>query len=66
MYSNIIHAFYKKDSGQGMTEYGAMLAFIAALIATTLSIGHGPLGSAIKNAFSVMASNLTQLAAYAS
>ena len=62
MFSNFIHAFFEEDSGQGITEYGAVLAFIALLIATTLAIGHSAFATAVKNSFSMTANTLAQLA----
>ena len=32
-----------EDSGQGITEYGAFIAFIALLTATVFSVTHGSL-----------------------
>jgi Flp pilus assembly pilin Flp len=59
--SHLLKKFIKNESGQGITEYGAVLAFVAFLIAGILATGQGTLGSAVKNAFSATANSLTQL-----
>jgi len=66
MFSYFIHTFFDEDSGQGITEYGAVLAFVAFLVAATLAVGHSIFATAIKNSFSTTANTLTQLATNAS
>lgn len=61
-----IKTFFANEYGQGITEYGAVLAFVAFLIAGILSVGNSSLGLAIKNCFSATANSLSQLAANAS
>ena len=34
--------FNSEESGQGITEYGAMMAFVALLIAMLFMVGHWP------------------------
>ncbi len=50
--------FVNDESGQGITEYGAMLAFVAVLVALVFSMTSGGLSNAISNAFSTMISSL--------
>lgn len=49
------------ESGQGITEYGAILAFVALLVAVVFSAGQGTLKNAISSAFSAVASQLNGL-----
>jgi Flp pilus assembly pilin Flp len=54
---------YKKRfaRGQGITEYGAMIAFVAILVALVFSVTHGKLDCALSAAFSSTASQLNNL-----
>jgi len=56
--------FFTKEEGQGITEYGAILAF-AILVAVVFSITQGALSSAISKAFSAVVSQLNKLSAAA-
>lgn len=55
-----LHFVFVDESGQGLTEYGAILAFVALVIAACLAAGKGGLGQAIKNSFLTTASVLNQ------
>jgi Flp pilus assembly pilin Flp len=66
MLTKLFYVFSKEESGQGITEYGAVLAFVAFLMAATLTAGQGTLGLAVKNAFSATGNVLTQIANNAS
>jgi len=57
----MISRFIKDESGQGITEYGAILAFVAILVAVVFGITKGALASAISNAFSAVVSQLNAL-----
>ncbi len=57
--------FIADESGQGITEYGAILAFVAILVAVVFSITQGALSSAISKAFSAVVSQLNALSAAA-
>ncbi len=59
--SNTIKRFFIEESGQGITEYGAVLAFVALLVALVFSITRGALMSAISAAFSSVVSQLNNL-----
>jgi Flp pilus assembly pilin Flp len=61
----MISKFIKDESGQGITEYGAILAFVAILVAVVFSITQGALSSAISKAFSAVVSQLNALSAAA-
>jgi Flp pilus assembly pilin Flp len=54
------------EDGQGITEYGAILAFVAILVALVFSITQGALRGAICAAFSAVVSQLNQLSRAAS
>lgn len=58
---NTIEMFVKDESGQGITEYGAVLAFVAVLVGLVFSFTKGTLASAISQAFSAVASQLNAL-----
>jgi len=53
--------FINDESGQGITEYGAILAFVAILVAVVFGITKGALSSAISAAFSSVVSQLNNL-----
>ncbi|MBS1991595.1 MAG: hypothetical protein JSS86_13980 [Cyanobacteria bacterium SZAS LIN-2] len=57
----IAQKFVSDESGQGITEYGAILAFVAILVAVVFSITQGALSSAISKAFSAVVSQLNAL-----
>jgi len=50
--------------GQGITEYGAMIAFVAVLVALTFSIANGHLSQAICAAFSAVSMQLNNMSTY--
>lgn len=54
------------EEGQAITEYGAILAFVAVLIALVFAFGGGGVGPAISNAFSSITQNLNDMSATAS
>ena len=58
----MISSFLKNESGQGITEYGAILAFVSILVAVVFGITKGALSSAISAAFSSVVSQLNALA----
>jgi Flp pilus assembly pilin Flp len=60
-----ISNFFTSEEGQGITEYGAILAFVAILVAVVFSITQGALSSAISKAFSSVVSQLNHLSAAA-
>jgi Flp pilus assembly pilin Flp len=47
--------------GQGISEYGAMLAFVAILVALCFSITNGHLSGAVSAAFSSIANQLNAM-----
>jgi Flp pilus assembly pilin Flp len=53
--------FYNDESGQGITEYGAILAFVALLVAVVFGFAQGTLQSAISQSFSRIVSELNRL-----
>ena len=60
---DFVFAFVKDESGQGITEYGAILAFVAILVALVFSITQGALRGAICAAFSAVVHQLNNLSA---
>ncbi len=61
-----IENFISEESGQGITEYGAILAFVAVLVSIVFTFVTGGLKTAISNAFSSVASQLNNLDSTAS
>jgi len=59
--SETINRYVADESGQGITEYGAILAFVAILVAVVFSITQGALTAAISKAFSSVVSQLNNL-----
>lgn len=53
--------FFNDESGQGITEYGAILAFVALLVAVVFGFAQGTLQSAISQSFSRVVSELNRL-----
>ena len=66
MISNLINNILKDESGQGITEYGAVIAFVAVIAAAIFSTGQSSLMAAIQNSFSGVANDINQLTAAAS
>jgi Flp pilus assembly pilin Flp len=66
MFTGTLKRFINEESGQGITEYGAILAFVAVLVALVFSMTSTGLKAAISNAFSTVVSSLNTLAAAAS
>ena len=58
-------AFLKDESGQGITEYGAVLAFVALLVAVVFGFARGALQTTLSQSFSTVVSQLSALNAYA-
>jgi Flp pilus assembly pilin Flp len=52
----------RSASGQGITEYACLIAFIAILVALTFGLAKGNLQPAISSAFSSITSQLNQMA----
>jgi Flp pilus assembly pilin Flp len=60
--AQFIDTFISDESGQGITEYGAVLAFVAVLVGLVFSFTRGTLASSISAAFSSVAGQLNNLA----
>jgi len=63
MFTNEIKIFFGDESGQGITEYGAILAFVSMLVALVFSAGNGTLLTTLQNCFTAITNNLSQLPA---
>jgi Flp pilus assembly pilin Flp len=59
-------AFVQDESGQGITEYGAVLAFVALLVAVVFGFARGALQTTLSQSFSTVVSQLNALNAYSS
>jgi Flp pilus assembly pilin Flp len=65
MLANTVHRFIYEEDGQGITEYGAILAFVAILVALVFGITKGALTGAISAAFSSVVKQLNNLSSAA-
>jgi len=65
-FETFMNGFITDESGQGITEYGAILAFVAVLVALVFSFAKGGLSAAISSAFSSVIGQLNSLASYGS
>ncbi len=63
---DLLADFINDELGQGITEYGAILAFVALLVAVVFSFAQGSLASAISSAFSNCVRQLNKLNSYTS
>jgi Flp pilus assembly pilin Flp len=61
MFVDLLRQFLTDRSAQGITEYGAILAFVALLIAVVFSVANGGLENAISTTFSNIAAALNNL-----
>ncbi len=59
--STFINQFVEDESGQGITEYGAILAFVAILIGIVFGAARGQLASAISTAFQNVVTQLNTM-----
>jgi len=57
---------WQDETGQGITEYGAIIAFVAIIIAITFGLSNGSLMPAVSQAFSSVTSQLNSLSSAAS
>jgi len=62
---NFAREYLSDESGQGITEYGAVLAFVAILVALVFSITQGALSAASSKAFSAVVKQLSNVSAAA-
>jgi len=62
MLIRFIQNFLSDDSGQGITEYGAILAFVALIIAIVFGM-QGTFKQALSNAFSSVGNQLNSISA---
>jgi len=60
-FRTLMDRFVADESGQGITEYGAILAFVAVLVALVFSFAQGGLKGAISAAFSSVIAQLNSL-----
>jgi Flp pilus assembly pilin Flp len=56
-----VKRFLTEESGQGISEYGAVLGLVAVLIGTTFSLTSGALSSGIFAAYSSLTTQLNNL-----
>lgn len=61
-----IRKFIRQEDGQGISEYGALLAFISILVVLVFAFAPEKLGPAVSAAFSSVAQELNDEAAAAS
>jgi len=61
-----IKSFIRDENGQGITEYGAVLALVALVVALVFGIANSPLKNGVSAAYSAIASQLNNLSDAAS
>ena len=59
--STFFNQFVSDESGQGITEYGAILAFVAVLVGLVFALTNGQLKGAISGSFSTITAQLNAL-----
>lgn len=57
--------FLSNEDAQGITEYGAILSFVAILVALAFGFYNGSLSNAVSKAFSSVVSQLENMSAAA-
>lgn len=57
----VLHFFASEEEGQGITEYGAILAFTCLLIIVVFSFSQGTLAYALSQSVSSMIGQLDRL-----
>ncbi len=65
-FNMFVRDFVEDESGQGITEYGAILAFVALLVAVVFGFAKGNLTNAISQSFSTVVNQLNLLNNYTS
>jgi Flp pilus assembly pilin Flp len=58
--ANLLYKFVSEENGQGITEYGALIAFVAIMVAFAFS-ANGALQSGVVNAYSTVSHQLNNL-----
>jgi Flp pilus assembly pilin Flp len=58
---NFVSMFVYDEQGQGITEYGAILAFVATLIVLVAGFVNGGLKTAVSQSFSRVTSSVTSI-----
>ncbi|MBN8660619.1 MAG: hypothetical protein J0M35_09670 [Candidatus Obscuribacter phosphatis] len=61
----VVRRFFSDEEGQGITEYGAIIAFVSLLVALTFSAANGSLMPAVSRAFREASSQLNALSSAA-
>jgi len=64
MVTHLIKRFLVEESGQAIVEYGAILAFVAVLVAMVFTATTGGLRQALSAAFSTIVSQVNNMAAH--
>jgi Flp pilus assembly pilin Flp len=57
------HQFIEDESGQGITEYSSIIAFVSVLVVLVFSLAKGQLSQSISGAFSAVSGQINNLAA---
>jgi len=61
MHKFVLSPFLEEDDAQGITEYGAILAFTCLLIIVVFSFAHGTLGFAMSTSMSTVIGQFDRL-----
>jgi Flp pilus assembly pilin Flp len=60
-HTNLLRRFIFDESAQGISEYGAILAFVALLIVLLLGFAQGSVAAALQGCYNVIVSTLQTL-----
>lgn len=69
MYARVKHEFKRfltEESGQGVSEYGAILAWVSVIVALVFGFTNGRLGQGILTMFQTLANHLNGMSSFAS
>ena len=55
----------RNESGQAITEYGAIIAFVSVLVALFIAFAPNSVGPAVSSAFSSLAENMNNMSSTA-
>jgi|688.fasta_scaffold2407645_1 Flp pilus assembly pilin Flp len=61
MIARFMERFYKEEDGQGITEYGAIIAFVSVLVFFVFTFANGTLSQSLQQCSSSMIGQLNRI-----
>lgn len=58
--------FITEESGQGITEYGSILAWVSVMVALTFSLSNGQLLKGVTGAYNAVVNLMNTMSSYSS